>query len=411
MTTTRIVRAVLAFLVIAASLLGCDIETYDEAVARTQGTSPPPPPPPPPAFGAIFSEIQASVFTPTCATSNCHAGAGASAGLSLEDASSYAMLVGIASSQDGGILRVAPADPDNSYLIQKLEGTAGTGVQMPIGAAALPQSSIDVIRQWITDGADDDRVQGVNPIRVSSLAPAPGTALTAAPTQIIAGFDRELDVSTVNNVTYLLEASGGDGTFGDGNESQIAAASITVPGANPQSAVFDLTGVVLVDDTYRVRLLGAGGSVIMDLSANALDGEFSGAFPSGNGVAGGDFSANFSISTPVVIGPTLDQIQAVVFTPSCATAGCHTGPAGNNLPAGLDLSDADARLASLVGVFSIQQSAILRVAASDPDNSYLIQKLEGSAATGGPMPSGGQAALDQAVIADIRLWITNGALR
>ena len=187
----------------------------------------------------------------------------------------------------------------------------------------------------------------------------------------------------------------------------MTAASISVPAANPQSAVFDLTGVVLDDDTYRVRLLGSGPSFIMDQDSNALDGEYGGAFPSGNGTEGGDFEATFAIASAAMIGPTMEQIQAVVFTPSCATAGCHTGPAGNSLPGGMDLSGVNASFASLVGVASIQQPAILRVAAGDPDNSYLVQKLEGNA--GSRMPAGGRPPLDPAVIAEIRQWITDGA--
>ena len=54
--------------------------------------------------------------------------------------------------EDGDFQRVEPADPDNSYLIQKLEGSASFGAQMPIGGP-LNQETIDVIRQWITDGA------------------------------------------------------------------------------------------------------------------------------------------------------------------------------------------------------------------------------------------------------------------
>ena len=59
---------------------------------------------------------------------------------------------------------------------------------------------------------------------------------------------------------------------------------------------------------------------------------------------------------------------------------------------------------------SLQVPALSRVAANDPDNSYLVQKLEGSAAGGVRMPFGG-AALDPALIADIREWISNGAQR
>ncbi|MFQ5982916.1 MAG: hypothetical protein ACE5KS_06035, partial [Woeseiaceae bacterium] len=302
---------------------------------------------------------------------------------------------------DAGIQRVNPGNPNNSYLIQKLEGTAATGGQMPPGGA-LPQSDINVIRQWITDGAIDDTAQASNPIRVSSLSPMPGAALNAAPTQIIAGFDREPDASTVNVNTFILEASGGDGSFVENNEVQIAAGTmgISVPVANPQSAVFDLTGVALADDTYRVRLLGNGANIIMDLDGNALDGEFAGTFPSGDSTAGGDFEAQFTITTP-----TMDSIQANVFTPSCS--GCHSG---GNPSGGLDLSDADTSHMQLFNMPSQQQAGATLVIPFDPDNSYLIQKLEGAVGiAGGQMPPG--APLPQPTIDDIRLWITNGAAR
>ena len=370
--------------------------------------SPPTLPPPPPASGTEFSDIQANVFTPNCATAGCHVGAGAPQGLILDEANSYTLLVGVASNEVPTILRVAVGDPDNSYLIQKLEGTAGAGAQMPLNAPPLAQATIDNIRQWITDGAIDDRVSATSPIRVTSLSPVSSSSLNASPTRIMAGFDREVDASTVNANTFILEASGGDNTFGDGNETAIAAPSISVPGANPESAVFDLTGVELTDDTYRVTLSGSGPSMIMDLDANVLDGEFGGAFPSGDGIEGGDFEATFKIDTPVVIGPTLNQIQAVVFTPTCATASCHTGPTSDSLPSGMDLSDADASFAALVGVPSLQQQSRLRVEAGDPDKSYLIQKLEGDA--GSQMPLGGPA-LEPSVIAQIRQWIDDGAQR
>ena len=110
-----------------------------------------------------------------------------------------------------------------------------------------------------------------------------------------------------------------------------------------------------------------------------------------------------------MIGPTLDQIQAVVFTPSCATSGCHTGAGAS---AGLNLSDADTSYAELVGVESSQQAPLLRVAANDPDNSYLVQKLEGAMTiNGNPMPPPGRPALDPGYIVEIRNWIANGASR
>ena len=365
-----------------------------------------PPRLPPGSVGPNFSEIQASIIEPNCATTGCHLGAAAPQGLRLDSANSYGMLVGVASSEASSILRVAPGDPNNSYLIQKLEGTASVGAQMPLGAPALEQAAIDVIRQWISDGAIDDRVPSSNPIRLTSLSPTPGSTLSTAPTNIVAMFDRELDVSTVNSMTFLLESSGGDATFDDGNETTIDASAIS---ANPTTATFDLAGVSLANDTYRVRLLGSGASIVMDLDANALDGEYSGTFPSGDGEEGGDFEATFTLDVPVS-GATLDELQASVFTPSCGFTACHSGPTGGALPAGLNLSSADASFANLVGVASLQQPALSRVAAGDPDNSYLVQKVEGTAASGSRMPLGG-GALDQALIDDLREWISNGANR
>jgi len=360
----------------------------------------------PGAFDPDFSDIQANVFTQSCATTGCHFGAGAPQGLRLDDANSFSMLVGVASSEAPSILRVAAGDPDNSFLIRKLEGTASVGARMPLNAPALQQSTIDVIRQWITDGAIDSRIPSPNAIKVSSLSPLPGSALTDAPANILAIFDRELDVSTVNAMTFALEASGGDASFNDGNETPITAIGITT---TPTSATFDLTGIALANDTYRVQLFGSGASIIMDLDANALDGEFSGTFPSGDDTAGGDFTATFSLESPISAA-TLDALQTSLFAPTCAVSGCHSGPAGGALPAGMDLSSADASFASLVGIASLQQPGLLRVTANDPDNSYLVQKVEGTAATGARMPLGG-GVLDQAVIDDIRQWISDGANR
>ncbi len=302
-------------------------------------------------------------------------------------------------------MRVLAGDPDNSYLIQKLDGNASGGGIMPPGGA-LPQASIDTIRQWIMDGAIDDRVVAMGPIKVIALSPAPLAVLAAPPAQIVAGFDRELDVTTINNLTFILTASGLDGTFGDGNETQLVSPQISTP--TTQSAAFDLTGVAMPDDVYRVTLSGAAPSLIMDLDGNALDGEFGGAFPSGDDVAGGDFIAQFTITTPIVIGPTLPQIQAVVFGPTCATAGCHTG-GGAVLPGVMDLSSEQASFDNLVNIASLQLAGATRVIPFDPDNSYLIQKLEGNQMVGGRMPP--VAPLQQSVIDQIRLWINNGALR
>ena len=59
------------------------------------------------------------------------------------------------SSYENFLQRVTPADPNNSYLIQKLEGSAniGTTQRMPFGGPPLDPATIAAIRQWISNGA------------------------------------------------------------------------------------------------------------------------------------------------------------------------------------------------------------------------------------------------------------------
>ena len=60
-----------------------------------------------------------------------------------------------------GAIRVIPGDPDNSYLIHKLDGAvrgeAIVGVRMPLGTGPfLTEGQIRVIRRWIELGAPNN---------------------------------------------------------------------------------------------------------------------------------------------------------------------------------------------------------------------------------------------------------------
>ena len=109
--------------------------------------------PPIPGLAPTLDSIQANVFSVTCAVPGCHGGAGAQQGLRLDPGFSAGNLINVASSQDATLVRVIPGNPGGSLLIQKLEGTQTVGFRMPAGGPYLPQSTIDVIRQWIQDGA------------------------------------------------------------------------------------------------------------------------------------------------------------------------------------------------------------------------------------------------------------------
>jgi phage tail protein X len=125
-----------------------------------------------------------------------------------------------------------------------------------------------------------------------------------------------------------------------------------------------------------------------------------------------DAAGNVGISAGVVVtvqnaaAVTLSMIQTEVFTPTCS--GCHSGPTSNSLPSGMDLSSAASSFAALVNVPSLQVGALNRVTPGDTVNSYLIQKLEGTAAVGSRMPRGGPF-LDQATMDMIEQWINDDA--
>ena len=353
-----------------------------------------------------LASVQANVFNPSCIV--CHSGANAPQGLRLDAANSFTNLVGVPSREDSSFLRVAPGDPGQSYLIHKLEGTASVGDQMPSGGPPIPQSTINFVRQWITDGALP--VSGGSPAMppvVVSLAPDPDSVAGSAPTAIIAGFDQEIDASTINAMTFTLVRSGGDGQFSDGNEQVITPASVALSSMNPRLAIMDLTGLSAIEDRYQITLHGSGANMILGINGVALDGDFAGSFPSGDGTEGGNFVAEFEVQG---IQPSLESIQNNILTPTCSVAGCHSGPPGPNLPAGMDLSSASASFSSLINVASLQVPTTLRVAVGDADNSYLIRKLEGTSAVGSRMPEGGPF-LHQATIDVIRLWIDSGAPR
>ena len=100
--------------------------------------------------------IQASVFQASCAFSACHgSNVVPQAGLELSSASvSEANLINVDSTQVDK-LRVAPGDPDASYLLDKLLGrnlAPGTLQQPPVGGP-LCDPMIQAVEEWIAAGA------------------------------------------------------------------------------------------------------------------------------------------------------------------------------------------------------------------------------------------------------------------
>ena len=103
--------------------------------------------------------VQANIFARFCTM--CHAGASAPEGLSWE-VDQYDTIVTNqrSSNQISTMLEVDPGSPDTSYIVWKIRGEGPNGqpiapgtVQMPATGVPLDQALIDVVVQWISDGA------------------------------------------------------------------------------------------------------------------------------------------------------------------------------------------------------------------------------------------------------------------
>ena len=118
-----------------------------------------------------LSSIWLNVFSMTC-VAGCHqpggigfAQTGSGLDLSSKDVAFNSMVDVDAFESQCGLTftdpcgkRVDPFDTENSYLINKLEGNnlSLNTSQMPLNAPPWDQETIDVIRQWIMNGAEDN---------------------------------------------------------------------------------------------------------------------------------------------------------------------------------------------------------------------------------------------------------------
>jgi hypothetical protein len=143
----------------AALILTClAAAACDESLSDVAG--------PTPNLTPTFSSIQREIFETTDpsgrqACTNCHfvaPGRFTPGGLNLTAGNSYAALVNGRSLTKPGAVRVVPGDPENSYLVHKLEGRAGiVGARMPATQGPfLTDGQILIIKRWIENGAPND---------------------------------------------------------------------------------------------------------------------------------------------------------------------------------------------------------------------------------------------------------------
>jgi hypothetical protein len=214
------------------------------------------------SLSADFQSIQDNVFTPICSV--CHVGGGAPMGLRLDAADAFNLLVGVPSTEVPTIMRVKPGDPDNSYLIQKLEGHAAVGVRMPFGGPYLSTDTIAFIRQWITNGAPQSAaVVPPAAVKFSILGVVPDSSepVSQSPPQITLAFNHELDISQIDPHAARFEKL--DPLTGSVQEA--VPATVSVPRGN-LSALMIWPSHPLGVGHYQALMRTASGAGFADMA-------------------------------------------------------------------------------------------------------------------------------------------------
>ncbi|WP_435005816.1 Ig-like domain-containing protein [Tundrisphaera lichenicola] len=152
-------------------------------------------------------------------------------------------------------------------------------------------------------------VQAVAMGIATNLYVAGGIAGTnKTPSSVQVKFNERIDPNTISGSSVILQASGGDGIFGNANspaDRNINLSGLLTIDPITNTLSIDTSSILAnpatLNDEYRLILKGTGSSIIRDLDGLALDGFTANQtlpLPSGSdNVPGSDFLVNFTIST------------------------------------------------------------------------------------------------------------------
>lgn len=111
----------------------------------------------PPQQVSYAAQVQ-PIWDATCTSNACHDSTMPQERLNLTPSVSRAALVGVASRQCTTTQLVNPGNPDQSYLMFKLQGSGPCmmGSRMPKAAPTLTAAQRQLVRDWIVNGAPNN---------------------------------------------------------------------------------------------------------------------------------------------------------------------------------------------------------------------------------------------------------------
>ena len=289
-----------------------------------------------------FNAIQ-GILSANCGGGACHINQ-ATSGVNL---TSYETLMASIGVQYGGPV-VIPGSPTQSPLIDKvMMPSPEHGNRMPLGGEPLEGLEIDMLLDWISDGA------------IRSHLPMRGDV-------------DEDETVTLTDAIRILQY-----LFSGGEEIHCLA----MADANRDSNV-DLT-----DAVYILGFLFLGGNNPGDLSEEEAE----------------ECEEQHELS--------FESLYENLFATTCAFSSCHSSESRKGELSLGSLADARAELVGIEAANDAANAAgLLRVDPGTPDNSFLLRKLIGPGpGEGNRMPANSSTPLSDSAIGAVRDWILAGA--
>lgn len=239
------------------------------------------------------------------------------AGTALTDSAGHFLVtVGVDGANTGLVTDTSPV-PNSGYNVGK-DGKLGTiddsgytlaRIRVIDQSGNVSNTITDPISAFLNNGALAGAVIDTTSPRITSFSPAPNSTISPSPTtgKLTFSFttDKNVDPSTLNANSILVNRAGPDGVLGTADDVSVpidvSSISVTYLGnvaptggpKGPERISFTVSGS-LPNDTYQVTLKGSGSSAITDIAGNALAGTYNGSFPSGqDGASGTDFNVKF----------------------------------------------------------------------------------------------------------------------
>ena len=222
---------------------------------------------PPITTSDLLVRIQDTIFTPVC--SGCHSGSQAPQGLRLENTDvSFEFLVNVTAIGNADFSRVVPDDADNSFLVLKIEGDPRAGQRMPLGSAPLSTQQIQLIRNWIDQGAlpasDSPVITKVSAIIDISPELSDGRI---AQRRFNIFFSQPIDTTSISKDSVLLYSDW------DGESILLPQSDYFLEVASTRNVILTLTNIQSTGAKLSLVIDDSIGGGIIDHRGRVIDGD------------------------------------------------------------------------------------------------------------------------------------------